>query len=67
MTALADLLRRASKVQLDALAVGVLAGLVLGLVSRDEPWVAALTLVLAGALTVRVAVPWGGHIPLGFA
>jgi hypothetical protein len=33
----------------------------------DAPWLALLTLLLVGALLVRVPVPWGGSVPLGYA
>jgi hypothetical protein len=60
-------LRRSSvTVPVGSLSASVAAGVLLGIVSRDAPWVAALTLVLAGALAVRVAAPWGGSVPLGY-
>jgi hypothetical protein len=62
-----ETLRRSSvTIPLGGLAASVAGGVLLGLVSRDAPWVAVLTLLLAGAFGVRVAVPWGGSVPLGY-
>ena len=62
-----EVLRRSSvTVPVGGLAAAVAGGVLLGLLSRDAPWVAVLTLVLAGSLAVRVAVPWGGSVPLGY-
>ncbi len=60
-------LRRSTvTVPVGGLAASVAGGVLLGVLSRDAPWVAALALLLAGALGVRVAVPWGGSVPLGY-
>jgi hypothetical protein len=62
-----EVLRRSSvTVPVGGLAAAVGAGVLLGVLSRDAPWVAVLALILAGALAVRVAVPWGGSVPLGY-
>ncbi len=62
-----EVLRRSSvTVPVGGLAAAVAGGVLLGLLSRDAPWVAVLTIVLAGSLAVRVAVPWGGSVPLGY-
>jgi hypothetical protein len=62
-----ETLRRSSvTIPLAGLAASVAAGVLLGLLSRDAPWVAVLTLLLAGSFGVRVAVPWGGSVPLGY-
>jgi hypothetical protein len=62
-----ETLRRSSvTIPLGGLAASVAAGALLGLMSRDAPWVAVLTLIVAGAFGVRVAVPWGGSVPLGY-
>ena len=62
-----ETLRRSSvTVPVGGLAAAVAGGVLLGLLSRDAPWVAVLTLVVAGSLAVRVAVPWGGSVPLGY-
>ena len=62
-----DVLRGSSvTVPVGGLAASVAGGVLLGVLSRDAPWVAALALLLAGALGVRVAVPWGGSVPLGY-
>ena len=62
-----DALRPSSViVPVGGLGAAVAGGVLLGVLSRDAPWVAALTLLLAGALAVRVAVPWGGSVPLGY-
>ena len=51
-----------------ALAVGVAAGLALAAAGGpDAPWLAALSLVLMATLLIKVPVPWGGWVPLGFA
>lgn len=62
-----EVLRRSSvTVPVGGLAAAVAGGVLLGVLSRDAPWVAALALLLAGSLGVRVAVPWGGSVPLGY-
>jgi hypothetical protein len=61
-----DLRRATVTVPVGGLAAAVAGGALLGVLSRDAPWVAVLTLLLAGSLAVRVAVPWGGSVPLGY-
>jgi hypothetical protein len=62
-----ETLRRSSvTIPVGGLAAAVAGGVLLGVLSRDAPWVAVLTLVLAGSFAVRVAVPWGGSVPLGY-
>jgi hypothetical protein len=41
--------------------------LVASLAAGRSPWLPAIALVLALALDVKIPVPWGGSVPLGYA